>query len=131
MEIKTIRTRAQGGVEYIRTSHTKELNRTYSANMIPQSPVLKTTSIVPQFLPVKTYKSLAKVIPGSILVKKTYTALAKISWLKIVQSETYRRRRLIISCFTSRKGRKGPPVDTEPRRTRKGFGVCLDRVIME
>lgn len=43
----------------------------YNEKMIPQSPVLKTTSMVPQLLPVKTYKSLANVIPGKRLVKKT------------------------------------------------------------
>ena len=45
--------------------------RTYREKMMPQRPVLKTTSIVPQFLPVSTYKSLANVIPGRRLVKKT------------------------------------------------------------
>ena len=43
----------------------------YTEKIIPQRPVLKTTSIVPQLLPVKTYRSLAKVIPGRRLVKKT------------------------------------------------------------
>jgi len=46
---------------------------------MPHSPVLRTTSIVPQFLPVSTMRSLANVIPGRRLVKKTYTALATIN----------------------------------------------------
>ena len=49
----------------------KIIVRTHKLNMTPQSPVLKTTSIVPQDFPVSTYRSLAKVIPGSKLVKKT------------------------------------------------------------
>jgi hypothetical protein len=44
---------------------------TYNENIIPHNLVLKTTSIVPQVFPVNTYKSPAKVIPGSKLVKKT------------------------------------------------------------
>ncbi len=47
------------------------MNFTYTANQIPHKPVLKTTSIVPQFFPVNTQRSLAKVIPGSRFVKKT------------------------------------------------------------
>lgn len=47
--------------------------------MTPHSPVLNTTSIVPQDFPVCTSKSLAKVMPGSKLVKNTYTALAMMS----------------------------------------------------
>lgn len=104
---------------------------TYRENITPQSPVLNTTSIVPQLFPVKTYKSLANVMPGKRFVKKTYTALAKISWLKTVQSDLYRRRILMISCFTSLKGRRGPPAATEPRSTRNGFGVCLEGVMIE
>lgn len=52
---------------------------TYRENITPHIPVLNTTSIVPQLFPVKTYKSLANVMPGRRFVKKTYTALAKIS----------------------------------------------------
>lgn len=52
---------------------------TYRENMTPQSPVLNTTSMVPQLFPVKTYKSLANVMPGKRFVKNTYTALAKIN----------------------------------------------------
>ena len=43
---------------------------TYTEKINPQSPVLNTTSIVPQDLPVRVYKSLANVIPGRMLVKK-------------------------------------------------------------
>lgn len=56
-----------------------ESTETYKEKIIPQSPVLKTTSMVPQFLPVRTYRSLANVIPGNKFVKNTYTALAKIN----------------------------------------------------
>lgn len=44
---------------------------THKLKMSPQSPVLNTTSMVPHDLPVSTYKSLAKVMPGSRFVKKT------------------------------------------------------------
>lgn len=45
--------------------------KTHRENIIPQRPVLKTTSMVPHDFPVRTYKSLAKVMPGRMLVKKT------------------------------------------------------------
>ena len=38
--------------------------------MMPQSPVLRMISMVPHDWPVNEYKSLAKVMPGSRLVKK-------------------------------------------------------------
>lgn len=82
---------------------------TYRANIIPQSPVLKTTSMVPHDFPVRTYKSLAKVMPGRMLVKKTYTALARTSWLNVVQSDRYLCRMLRMSCFNNRKGSNFPP----------------------
>jgi hypothetical protein len=44
---------------------------TYREKIVPHNPVLKTTSIVPQLLPVRTYRSLANVIPGRRFVKKT------------------------------------------------------------
>lgn len=44
---------------------------THRENARPQRPVLKTTSIVPQDLPVSTCRSLANVMPGKMLVKKT------------------------------------------------------------
>jgi hypothetical protein len=43
----------------------------YREKIVPHNPVLKTTSIVPQLLPVRTYRSLANVIPGKRFVKKT------------------------------------------------------------
>ena len=43
----------------------------HKLKMTPHNPVLKTTSIVPQVSPVKTYRSLANVIPGNRFVKKT------------------------------------------------------------
>lgn len=36
-----------------------------------------------------------------------------------------------MSCLTRRNGRSGPPAATEPRNTRKGFGVCFEGVMME
>ena len=74
------------------------------ANITPTRPVLNTTSIVPHDWPVSTYKSLANVIPGSMFVKKMYTALATTCWLNIVQSDTYRCWRFLISCFNRRNG---------------------------
>jgi hypothetical protein len=100
-------------------------------NIMPQRPVLSTTSIVPQLAPVKTKRSLANVIPGSRLVKKTKIADANICWLKNAQSEIYRLRRLRISCFRRRNGRKGPPVATDPFKMRQVLGVCFDGVIIE
>jgi len=44
---------------------------TYSENIFPHNPAPNTTSIVPYFILVKTYKSLANIIPGRKLVKKT------------------------------------------------------------
>lgn len=74
----------------------------------PHKPVLKTTSMVPQLCPVNTYRSDAKVIPGSRFVKKTYTALAKMSWLKVVKSLMYRFGRFKMSCLRSRNGCRQP-----------------------
>lgn len=48
-----------------------EKRYTYKLKIMPHKPVLNTTSIVPQVMPVNTYKSLANVIPGKIFVKNT------------------------------------------------------------
>lgn len=48
-----------------------DVDKPYSEKMMPHRPVLNTTSIVPQFCPVRTYRSLAKVMPGRRFVKKT------------------------------------------------------------
>ena len=52
------------------TSNEREEKLTYRENIIPHNPVLKTTSMVPQFCPVRTKRSLANVMPGKRLVKK-------------------------------------------------------------
>lgn len=57
------------GCEYDDVQYLEDMP-TYTEKMIPQRPVLKTTSMVPQVALVNVYKSLAKVIPGKMLVKK-------------------------------------------------------------
>jgi hypothetical protein len=94
-------------------------NTTDSENMIPHNPVLKTTSMVPQVIPVSTYKSLAKVIPGSMFVKNTNTALAKTSWLNKVQSDTYLFLMLVTSCFSNLKGWSLPPDEKRDFKRRR------------
>lgn len=63
-----------GWIESLAVRQSRQKNghfHTYKEKIIPQMAVLNTTSMVPQFAPVKTYRSLANVMPGNRLVKKT------------------------------------------------------------